>query len=216
MTKPEVIYEDKDLIVINKPAGMPSQEDISGDLDIFNYTKAYLKEKYQKPGNVYLGLVHRLDRPVSGMIILAKRSKAAARLSEQIRERKIVKVYLAMIEGKPDKKNDKLVHIGRKNKKINKAEPCLSNHKDAKEMCLEYFQYKEIGTNTVLEVKLETGRFHQIRYQLSQTGHPIVGDKKYGAGPPYDGTIKLHAYKLSFLHPISKEKIELESLPEWL
>jgi 23S rRNA pseudouridine1911/1915/1917 synthase len=215
MEKPEIIFEDKELIVVNKQAGMPSQEDISGDLDVLNFVKRYIKEKYAKEGNVYLGLVHRLDRPVSGLMILARRSKAASRLSTQIRERKIIKKYIAMVEGIPEEKSAKLVNMIRKNKQLNMAELTANNSKDGKEARLKYEVIDTVNGNAIVSIHLETGRFHQIRFQLSKIGHPVVGDKKYGAKPPFSGKIKLHAYSLLFQHPISKETIECLNYPLW-
>ena len=215
MINPNIVFEDKDLIVVDKEAGMPSQADLSGDLDVLNYIKGYIKEKYQKKGNVYLGLIHRLDRPVSGLMILARRSKAASRLSNQIRERTVIKKYLAMVEGIPKKKSDNLISIIRKNKQLSMAELSTADSKDGKEAKLKYEVIDEVNGNAILSIHLETGRFHQIRFQLSQIGHPVVGDKKYKAKPPYSGKIKLHAYSLSFEHPISKDKIELLKYPSW-
>lgn len=201
--KPElqILYEDNHLIAVFKPAGLLVQGDITGDPTLMDEVKGYLKEKYKKPGNVFLGLVHRLDRPVSGIVLFAKTSKGASRISEQIREREISKTYYALVEGeiKPPKGTLKHFLIKDEKNKIARISNPPAGGETGDYAELDYETIKTNGTRSLLKINLKTGRFHQIRAQLSAVGHPIVGDKKYGAKSVLpDGAIALCATELTF------------------
>ncbi len=202
----KIIYEDKQIIVVYKPAGILSQADITGDIDMLTLIKNYLKEKENKPGDVYLGLVHRLDRMTSGIMVFAKRSKAAARLSEQIKNHQFHKEYLCLVEGII--KND-----GHLENYLIKDEKQIKSNVTSKEFgklaILDYQIVKYVKENTLLKVKLKTGRHHQIRVQLAHINHSIVGDALYGKKTSQ--TLCLHAYKIGFYHPITKEYMEFEN-----
>lgn len=205
-----VIFEDNHCIAVCKNAGVPTQEDESHDAGLMNAVKMYLKEKYKKPGNVFLGLLHRLDRPVSGVVLFAKTSKAASRLSAQFRERKVKKIYEAWVEGTlPQGEERVLVHYLLKNPVKNKVTAFDSLQKDALRAELRYKVMEQKRGNSLLEIEPLTGRPHQIRVQLSAIGHPVVGDVKYGARSKFqDGkAIALFAKSLSFSHPITKEEV---------
>ena len=171
----QVIYEDNHIIAVNKPAGMLSQGDKTGDPSIFDEVKKYLKDKYKKPGNVFLGLVQRLDRPVSGIMVFAKTSKGAGRLSEQFRNHTVEKIYHAVVIGQPSHKRGVLVNFLGKDQKLKKAKQFA----DGQEAKLYYEVIKTHGSTTLLKIKIDTGKFHQIRAQLSMAGFPILGDVKY-------------------------------------
>lgn len=210
----EVLYEDNHLIAVVKPAGILVQEDESGDESLMDSVKAYLKETYQKPGNVFLGLIHRLDRNVSGIILFAKTSKGASRLSEQFRSHTVAKIYHALVEGRLEKPEGVLKDHLEKDERTMKAR--IS--KDGKEAILSYRVVKEVGSNTLVRIELQTGRFHQIRVQFAHAGHPIVGDVKYGAYSPLpDQKIALAATELEFKTAVGDELIRLEiPVPEWI
>ncbi len=196
-SKLEILYEDNHLIAVFKPAGLLVQGDITGEPTLMDEVKKYLKEKYKKPGNVFLGLVHRLDRPVSGIVLFAKTSKGAARVSEQIREREMRKTYHALVKGeiKPPKGTLKNFLIKDEEKRI----AIVSKEGEGDFAELDYETVKTNGKFSLLNINLKTGRFHQIRVQLSAVGHPIVGDKKYGAKDTLsDGAIALCATELTF------------------
>lgn len=206
----EIIYEDNHLLVVNKPVGLLSQEDHTGDPDILTLCKEYLKNEHNKPGNVFLGLLHRLDRPVSGVMMLAKTSKAASRISEQIRKRTIKKKYLAIVEGNPPP-NAYLTHHLLKDEKTNTVQVVKPNVKDAQDAKL-MFQHLESSDNLhLLKVTLITGRPHQIRVQLSEEGYPIWGDQKYGKSNRSNPA--LHAYSLEIEHPTLKKQMIFSSNP---
>ena len=211
----KIIYEDNHIIVVEKPVNIPSQSDKTGDKDLLTMIKEYLKEKYHKPGEAYLGLVHRLDRPVGGVMVYAKTSKAAARLSEQIRQKQFTKKYLVIIDGKMEQKQGILEDYLWKNERTNTSKVVEEGTKNAKYAKLEYEVLKYVPeTNlSVLKIKLETGRHHQIRVQLSHAGHSIYGDQKYGSRGK-GKQIALWAYELSFIHPITKEKLNFTDMPE--
>ena len=215
MEKLNVIYEDNHIIVVEKPVNIPSQGDKTGDLDMLTIIKEYLKEKYNKPGNVYLGLVHRLDRPVGGVMVFAKTSKAAARLSEQVREKVFKKTYLVIIDGIMDKKCGSLEDYLLKNEKNNMSKVVKEGTKNAKFAKLDYqvLKYNEEINLSVLKIDLHTGRHHQIRVQFSSRDHSIYGDQKYG-GRGHGKQIALWAYSLEILHPITKEKMLFKAVPE--
>ena len=202
--KLNVIYEDNHIIVVEKPANIPSQKDNTNDIDMLTIIKDYLKEKYDKKGNVYLGLVHRLDRPVGGIMVFAKTSKAAARLSDQIRKNEFKKTYIAIVEGALKQKQGTWKDYLIKNEKTNIT--TTTTKEKGKEAILDYKVIDEKNNLSMLKINLKTGRSHQIRVQTSSRGYPIVGDSKYGKN---EGKINiaLFAYELSFIHPTKKEQM---------
>ena len=211
-----VLYEDNHIIVVNKAASEIVQGDKTGDIPLSETVKAYLKEKYQKPGNVFVGVTHRLDRPVSGLVVFAKTSKALSRLNEMFRVGDVHKVYWAIVKNEPKQPEDELVHWLVRNEKQNKSYAYDREVKDAKKAMLKYRMIGRSDNYVLLEVELMTGRHHQIRCQLAKMGCPIKGDLKYGSARSNpDGSICLHARRISFVHPVSKLPIELEApLPE--
>ena len=215
MEKLHIIYEDNHIIVVKKLPNIPSQADKTEDIDMLTIIKQYLKEKYNKPGNVYLGLVHRLDRPVGGVMIFAKTSKSASRLSNQVREKIFEKRYLAVVDGKFEKTEGTLEDYLYKDERNNMSKVVNSNKKNAKLAKLDYkvLIYDEIKNLTLVEINLHTGRHHQIRVQLSNAGHSIFGDQKYGKRGK-GKQIALWAYKLTINHPITNEEMTFKCLPE--
>lgn len=211
----KILYEDNHIIVVEKPPNIPSQGDKTEDEDMLTIIKHYLKEKYQKPGNVYLGLIHRLDRPVGGVMVFAKTSKAASRLSEQVRNKTFQKEYLVIVDGKLEKQKATLEDYLLKNQKNNISKVVKENTKNAKYAKLDYevINYNEEIDLSVLKVLLHTGRHHQIRVQLANIGHSICGDQKYGTRGR-GKQICLWAYKLTIEHPITKEKMTFTTIPE--
>ena len=211
MNKLEVLYEDNHIIVVIKPFNIPTQEDSSKDKDMLTIIKDYIKKKYNKPGNVYLGLVHRLDRPASGVMVFARTSKAASRLSDEVRNRIIKKTYLAIVHGKT-KEQEKLVDYISKDNKTNNS---FIDKTSGKESILTYtrLKYDENDDLSLIKVELETGRHHQIRLQMSNIGHPLYGDQRYGKQDKKQ--LALFAYKLEFTHPVTKEQMTFKKLPEW-
>lgn len=209
-----ILFEDNHLLVVEKPVNIPVQEDRTGDEDMLSLLKQDIKVRFQKPGNVFLGLVHRLDRPVGGVMVFAKTSKAASRLSDAIRRGAFDKQYLATVRGKPSKDRARLEDYLVKDHKENKVYIASSNHKQAKKAILDYdVLWKKDGL-TLLAVHLHTGRPHQIRVQLSAMGNPIYGDQKYGQKVNKPGQqIALWAHKLAFEHPTKKDMTEASSLP---
>lgn len=206
----QVLYEDNHLIVINKRVGDLVQGDATGDTPLSEIIKEYLKRKYDKPGAVYLGVVHRLDRPTSGLVVFAKTSKALSRLNESFKNRETQKKYWAVVKKKPQKKEDTLTHYLVRNPKNNTSKAYLKEVPDSKQASLSYRTLHQFDHYTALEIDLHTGRHHQIRSQLSFIGCPIKGDLKYGAERSNpDGGIHLHARSLTFLHPVKKELITL-------
>ena len=213
MNNLNVLYEDNHIIVVEKKPNILSQSDITGDIDLLSMVKRYVKERYNKPGNVYVGLVHRLDRPVGGIMVFAKTSKAAKRLNEQIKNHEFKKTYLAVLDGTLKNKNDKLVNYLYKDEKLKKSMVVDKSHLKAK---LSELNYEVIGYNddkTIVKINLITGRHHQIRVQFSNIGYPLVGDQLYGKENKKQ--IMLYAYKLEFIHPTTKEKMTYQILPEW-
>lgn len=210
-----VIYEDNHIIVVEKPVNIPSQGDKTGDMDMLTLIKQYIKVKYNKPGEVYLGLVHRLDRPVGGVMVFAKTSKAAARLSEQVRVKEFKKKYLVIVDGKMESKKGFLEDYLLKNERLNMSKVVKEGTKNAKLAKLDYevLKYDNEIDLSVLKINLHTGRHHQIRVQLSHQGHSIYGDQKYGTRGR-GKQICLWAYELTLLHPITKEQITFNVLPE--
>ena len=215
MQKLNVIYEDNHIIVVEKPVNIPSQGDKTGDIDMLSIVKQYIKEKYNKPGEVYLGLVHRLDRPVGGVMVFARTSKAAARLSEQVREKQFKKKYLLIADGKFEKQKGTLQNYLLKNERLNTSKVVPEGTKNSKLAILDYevLAYNEEIDLSLVKVNLHTGRHHQIRVQLSNAGHSICGDQKYGTRGR-GKQICLWAYELTILHPITKEEMIFKVLPE--
>lgn len=203
-----VLYEDNHIIAVNKRVGDIVQGDKTGDNPLSQIVKSFLKKKYNKLNNVFLGVVHRIDRPTSGVVIFAKTSKSLKRLNNMIKNSEIEKFYWAITKNKPEKRNDTLVHWLKKNPKNNKSTHFKKETENSKKAILHYKIIKELKNYYLLEVLLETGRHHQIRTQLSAIGCPIKGDLKYGyERSNKDGGICLHAKKISFSHPVTKKKI---------
>ena len=211
-----VIYEDNHIIIVNKSSSEIVQGDKTGDTPLSEIVKQYLKEKYNKPGNVFLGVVHRLDRPVSGVVLFAKTSKALPRLNEMFRDGEVKKTYWAIVKNCPEEPEAELTNYLVRNEKQNKSYAYDKEVKDSKKAILGYKLIGHSQNYYLLEVNLKTGRHHQIRCQLSKMGSPIKGDLKYGSARSNpDGSISLHARKISFIHPVSKELIEVEApLPD--
>lgn len=206
----QILYEDNHLIIINKRCGDLVQGDKTGDLSLSDHVKAYIKEKYDKPGNVYLGVIHRLDRPTSGVLAFAKTSKALSRMNKLFAQDEVKKTYWALVKNSPPKKEDQMIHYLKRNPKQNKSYAHLKKVPDSKKAELHYKVIQELNAYDLLEIELITGRHHQIRSQLSAIGCPIKGDLKYGfdrSNP--DGGISLHARSLQFIHPIQKEPISV-------
>jgi 23S rRNA pseudouridine1911/1915/1917 synthase len=205
----EIIFEDNHILVVNKPVGMLVQGDKTGDEPLVEQLKSYIKEKYNKPGNVYLGVVHRIDRPTSGVVLFAKTSKALTRLNKQFSERLVSKTYWAMVKNKPEKPAERLVHFLKRNPKQNKSYAYPKLIPESKKAILNYKISKTLNHYHLLEIGLETGRHHQIRAQLSAIGCPIKGDLKYGAKRSNpNGGIDLHARQLNITHPVTKESLK--------
>lgn len=203
-----IVYEDNHLIAVNKPAGILVQGDETGDAPLSELVKLYIKERDHKPGNVFCGVIHRIDRPVSGIVILAKTSKGLSKMNELFREDTIKKTYRALVNGVPNPTEAELKHYLRKNSKSHKADVFTKAVENSKASVLNYKVIENRGHQCLLEVNPITGRFHQIRAQLSANKTPIVGDVKYGAPQALKNkSICLHAYQISFVHPIKNESI---------
>ena len=206
----QILHEDNHIIVVNKRAGDIVQGDKTGDKPLSEVVKEYIKAKYNKPGNVYLGTVHRLDRPTTGLVIFSKTSKALPRLNKLFVSKEISKTYWAIVKNEPPKSKDTLVNWLKKNPKNNKSYAHSKEITDSKKAILHYTVLKKLDNYFLLEIQLETGRHHQIRSQLSNIGCPIKGDLKYGfnrSNP--DAGINLHARRIEFIHPVSKEIIDI-------
>lgn len=213
-TNLQILFEDNHLIVVNKRPGDIVQGDKTGDMPLSEVVKEYIKIKYNKPGKVYLGVVHRLDRPTSGIVLFAKTSKALPRLNKLFADKAAKKTYWAIVKQIPEKTSDTLIHWLKRNPKQNKSYAHKNEVPDSKKAILEYRLIKKLDRYALLEIDLKTGRHHQIRSQLSGIGSPIKGDIKYGfdrSNP--DGSIHLHARKLVFVHPVKKETITLLAPP---
>lgn len=212
----KVLFEDNHLIAVSKPQGVLSQGDETGDRSIIDDVKAYLKKKYNKPGDVFLGSIHRLDRVTSGVIIFARTSKALTRMNQLMKDRKISKSYIAILDVRPDKPPGKLTHYLRKNHKANYVVVTDKQKPETKKAVLEFEMLANIQKTCLIKVKLETGRPHQIRAQFSHIGSPICGDTKYNGSiqDSYKRGIFLHSYALEFIHPVKKEKVRITSSPE--
>ncbi|MBZ9630505.1 RluA family pseudouridine synthase [Salegentibacter sp. LM13S] len=210
----QVLFEDNHIIVVNKRPGDIVQGDKTGDKPLSEVVKSYLKEKYNKPGDAYLGVVHRLDRPTSGIVLFAKTSKALPRLNKLFQKKEAQKTYWAIVKNAPPKKSDTLVHFLKRNPKQNKSYAHIKEIPDSKEAILEYRMLKKLDNYFLLEIDLHTGRHHQIRSQLSAIGSPIKGDLKYGFDRSNkDASIHLHARELKFIHPVRKEEIHIIAPP---
>lgn len=206
----QVLHEDNHIIVVNKRVGDIVQGDKTGDKPLSEVVKEYIKEKYNKPGEVFLGVVHRLDRPTTGIVVFARTSKALTRLNELFKNRETQKTYWAIVKNKPQKTEDKLVHYLKRNEKNNTSKAHINEVPESKIASLNYQIIRELTHYFALEINLHTGRHHQIRAQLSAIGSPIKGDLKYGfdrSNP--DGGIHLHARQLVFVHPVSKQSITI-------
>lgn len=214
-----ILYEDNHLLAVNKPPGLPTQGAIPGRPSLVSEAKNYLRQKYQKPGNVYLGVVSKLDAPVSGVVVFARTSKAAARLSEQFRNRSVEKIYWACVEGRVDPPAGECVDHLVKSERLQRMVVATSRSKSegkskntvgpAKIARLKYKRLKALPRASLLEISLETGRKHQIRVQLAARGHPLLGDRKYGSSRAFPGGIALHSRRLVVEHPIKKTPLEL-------
>ena len=206
----QILHEDNHLIVVNKRVGDIVQGDKTGDKPLSEVVKEYIKGKYNKPGEVFLGVVHRLDRPTTGIVVFARTSKALTRMNELFSTRETEKTYWAIVKNKPEKSEDKLIHFIKRNEKNNTSKAHIKEVPESKLASLDYKIFKELNNYFALEINLHTGRHHQIRAQLSAIGSPIKGDLKYGfdrSNP--NGGIHLHARKLVFTHPVTKEDIIL-------
>ena len=206
----QILHEDNHLIVVNKRVGDIVQGDKTGDKPLSDVVKEYIKDKYNKPGEVFLGVVHRLDRPTTGIVVFARTSKALTRMNELFSNRETQKTYWCIVKNKPVTSEDKLVHYIKRNEKNNTSKAHLKEVPESKLASLDYKIIKELNNYFALEINLHTGRHHQIRAQLSAIGSPIKGDLKYGfdrSNP--DGGIHLHARKLVFTHPVTKENMEI-------
>jgi len=210
----QILYEDNHIIAVNKSVGEIVQADKTGDKALEDTLKEYIKEKYQKPGDVFLGVVHRIDRPVSGVVLFARTSKALTRLNSMFQEKAVEKIYWAIVKEKPLKVEDTLVHYLVRNTKSNKSY-CYGNEvKDSKKAILHYRLLASSDLYHLLEIRLETGRHHQIRCQLATIGCPIKGDLKYGfPRSNKDGGISLHSRKVKFVHPVRNEEIIIAANP---
>ena len=205
-----ILYEDNHIIVVNKRVGDIVQGDKTGDKPLSEVVKEYIKDKYNKPGEVFLGVVHRLDRPTTGIVAFARTTKALTRLNELFKNRETQKTYWAIVKKRPEKEHDTLVHYLKRNEKNNTSKAHTKEVPESKVASLDYKIIRQLDNYTVLEIDLHTGRHHQIRAQLSAIGSPIKGDLKYGADRSNpDGGISLHARKLVFTHPVSKEQLSI-------
>jgi 23S rRNA pseudouridine1911/1915/1917 synthase len=210
----KIIYEDNHLLVVEKPVNIPSQEDESHDRDMLTILKDDIKRRFNKRGNVYLGLVHRLDRPVGGVMVFAKTSKAASRLSEQVRNHNFKKVYLAVVHGRIKKDSGRLEHYLLKNAQTNTVKVVARSIPGAKEAILDYETLESTSEFSLVRIRLHTGRSHQIRVQLSAIGHPLYGDQKYGAALNKAGQqIALWSFEIICSHPTTKEEMVFKCQP---
>ena len=211
-----VVYEDNHIIVVIKEPNIPSQSDKTGDVDMLTMVKNYVKEKYNKPGEAYIGLVHRLDRPVGGLMVFARTSKAASRLSEQVRNKTFKKKYLAVVDGIFDEKNGTLIDYLYKDERNNISKVVPETKKNAKLAKLDYevLNYDDKRDLSLVKIDLHTGRHHQIRVQMAHAGHSLFGDQKYGTRGK-GKQIRLWAYEIEFEHPTTKENLKFTEYPDW-
>lgn len=213
MNKLNVLYEDNHLIVVEKKPNVLSQSDVTGDMDLLTMVKSYVKKKYDKPGNVYIGLVHRLDRPVGGVMVFARTSKSAKRLNEQIKNHEFNKTYVAVLDGILKKEKDELVNYLYKDSKTGISKVVDKHFTGGKLSKLNYEVMGYYKNKTIVKVKLITGRHHQIRLQFKALGYPLYGDQLYGK--KNNEQIRLYAYLLAFNHPVTKERLCFKLLPKW-
>lgn len=213
MNSLNILYEDNHILVVEKKEGILSQSDITGDIDLLTIVKEYIKEKYNKPGNVYIGLIHRLDREVGGIMVFARTSKAARRLNEEIKNHNFKKNYVAVLDGIVDKKEGTLINYIYKDEKKKIAKIVDEKYTGAKKAELSYNVLAYKNNKTIVKVNLITGRYNQIRVQFKNIGHPLLGDKKYGSNK--NTFLRLFAYELSFIHPVKKELMNFKLLPKW-
>lgn len=214
MEELKIMYEDNHVIVVLKPQNVLSQGDETGDKSLLDMVKDYIKETYKKPGNVYVGLVHRLDRPTGGVMVFAKTSKAASRLTEQLKDKQFSKKYLAVVVGAPKYKASRLEHFLKKDELTNVVRVCSRTSAGAKQAILEYKNIKTLDKVSLLDIKILTGRSHQIRVQMSHEKTPVFGDVKYGGDTLAKGhNLALWAYELSFTHPTTRKKMTFNCMP---
>lgn len=214
MEKLNILYEDNHIIVVLKPQNVLSQGDSTTDKSLLDMVKEYIKETYNKPGNVYVGLVHRLDRPTGGVMVFAKTSKSASRLAEQMKAKQFTKKYLAVVVGAPKYRASRLEHFLKKDEKTNIVKIAPRGEEGAKQAVLEYKTIKTVDKVSLLEVQILTGRSHQIRVQMSQIGCPVFGDAKYNGDTLAKGhNLALWAYELSFVHPTTKKQMLFRCIP---
>ena len=213
----EILFEDNHLLVVNKPAMLPTMGVAADVPSLLAVAKEYIRHKYAKPGEVYLGIVSRLDAPVTGVVLMARTSKAAARLSAMFRERDVEKSYWALVPGRVEPASGALVHYLRKDERHRKMHVTIASAADAQRAELNYRTLKFVKGNTLLEIELLTGRKHQIRVQLADALAPVVGDRKYGSQRPFPTGIALHSRRLAFEHPVKKSRLEIEAPlpPAW-
>lgn len=209
-----ILYEDNHLLIVEKPVNMPVQADDSKDMDLLTWVKADIKKRYNKPGNVYVGLIHRLDRPVGGAIVFAKTSKAASRMANILRKHELERTYIAVVRGSLKQKQGRLTDYLWKDRRHNKVHVVDKHHKDAKKAILDYKWLATENGLSLVQVQLQTGRSHQIRVQMQAHGYPLYGDQKYGEHVNKRGEqIALWAYSLAFEHPVKKERISVTCRP---
>ncbi len=211
----QVLYEDNHCLAVFKPAGVLTAGDRTGDESLVDRARDYLRAKYQKPGNVFVGVVHRLDRPVAGVLLFARTSKAASRLAEQFRAGRVEKVYQGLVEGRVAEREGLLVDRLVKNRETNVVRRADDEDPNARESRLSYRRLKFVADGTLLEIRPATGRSHQIRVQLASAGHPIVGDRKYGSKRQFDEGIALRAVQLTFEHPTTRLPITIAAKIDW-
>ena len=213
----KVIYEDNHIIVVEKIPNVPSQADKTGDIDMQTLVKQYIKEKYHKPGDVYVGLIHRLDRPVGGIMVFARTSKAAARLSEEVRNKTFKKKYLAVVDGKFEQTRGALEDYLYKDERNNISKVVNKDKKNAKlaKLDFEVLDYDAKRNLSLVKINLHTGRHHQIRVQFANFGHSLFGDQKYGVRGK-GKQIRLWAYETTIVHPVKKEEMTFKSFPDWI
>lgn len=210
-----ILFEDNHIIIVEKPVNIPVQADESGDVDLLTLLKQDIKERYNKPGNVFMGLVHRLDRPVGGVMVFAKTSKAASRLSEHIRTMAFKKTYIAVVNGEPENKTGTLKDFLIKDKNKNISRITSQSEEGAKEAVLDYSVLSGRDSLSLVKINLHTGRSHQIRVQFAGIGHPLYGDQKYGSEISKTGQqIALWSYEIKFVHPVTKEEMVFRSVPK--
>ncbi len=207
----EVLYEDNHLLVVNKPAELPTMGVAADKPSLLSVAKEYIRQEYDKPGNVYLGIVSRLDAPVTGIVVIARTSKAAGRLSEAFRERRVKKLYRAIVSGLPDPPEGALEHYLRKDERHRRVHTTHADCPDAQLARLRYRVLSHDDEKSLVGIELETGRKHQIRVQLAKIGHPIVGDRKYGSAEKFPAGIALHAWKLELAHPVRDEEMSFSA-----